>query len=86
MALLNNSTRLVTPQTQDMALALATADVDADGDVDLFVSNLGKDVLLRNDGDGHFTDVTDLSGLGDIGWGTALPFLTPILTATLTSL
>ncbi len=32
-------------------------DWDADGDTDLFLTNLGPDVLLRND-DGRFTDVT----------------------------
>ncbi|HHS12815.1 MAG TPA: GHKL domain-containing protein [bacterium] len=41
-------------------------DMDNDGDPDLFVANLtGPDWLYRNDGGGHFTDVTESSGLTD---------------------
>ena len=52
----------------------ATGDVDGDGDVDIFISNLGPDVLLLNQGNGRFTDVTQESGLGDEGWGTSATF------------
>ena len=52
----------------------ATGDVDGDGDVDIFISNLGPDVLLLNEGNGRFTDVTQESGLGDEGWGTSATF------------
>ena len=31
---------------------------------DLFLANSGKDILLKNNGDGSFTDVTDRSGVG----------------------
>ena len=37
-------------------------DYDDDGDPDLFVLNMGRNLVLRNDGD-HFTDVTDEVGL-----------------------
>jgi hypothetical protein len=51
-------------------------DYDDDGDVDVFVGGHGMPAaLLRNDGDGHFTDVVASSGIdtsGDkhgAGWG-----------------
>ncbi len=40
----------------------AAGDVDNDGDADLYLSCLGTDYLLRNDG-GHFTDVSKQAGL-----------------------
>ena len=33
-------------------------DVDNDGDMDLYVTNFGKDIFYRNNGNGTFTDVT----------------------------
>ncbi|HXI04183.1 MAG TPA: VCBS repeat-containing protein, partial [Candidatus Saccharimonadales bacterium] len=45
-------------------MAAAWGDYDGDGDLDLFVTRYGTNVLLRNDGDGHFTDVTAEAGLG----------------------
>lgn len=41
------------------------ADVEGDGDVDLYVTNVGPNVLYLNDGNGRFTDATAASGLGD---------------------
>ena len=49
----------------------AAADFDGDGFVDLYVTNYGADVLYRNNGDGSFTNVTDVFGLGDDRWGTS---------------
>lgn len=40
------------------------ADADGDGDQDMFLYKWGRQMLLRNDGDLHFTDVTSESGLG----------------------
>ncbi len=46
------------------------ADYDADGDLDVYLTRLGMpNRLLRNDGHGSFTDVTDVSGTG----GTPAP-------------
>jgi hypothetical protein len=49
--------------------AAAAADYDRDGWVDLYVVNVGADVLYRNRGDGTFADVTDTAGVGDAGTG-----------------
>ena len=40
-------------------LGAVAADYDGDGNRDLYVTNLGKNVLYRNNGDGTFTDVTE---------------------------
>ncbi len=53
---------------------VACGDVDNDGDVDLYVTNLGANVLLLNDGSGHFEDGTQAAGVGDPGWGTSATF------------
>lgn len=44
--------------------SVAVADYDADGDLDLYVTSIPKDILLQNDGRGHFTDVTAAGGAG----------------------
>jgi hypothetical protein len=61
---------------------VVTADVDRDGDRDVFLTVLPGAVLttsnnhlLRNNGDGTFTDVSIIAGLaGDIDWSTAAAF------------
>lgn len=51
------------------------ADTDDDGDLDLFVTALaGAATLLRNDGDGTFTDITTEAGVGHIGASTSTTF------------
>lgn len=56
-------------------MGAATGDYDNDGDTDLYVTNVGADVLLRNDGRGLFTDVTAESRLGNRSWGASAAFL-----------
>ena len=56
-------------------MGVTTGDYDNDGDVDLYVTNVGRNTLLRNDGAGRFTDVTARAGVADTGWGTAAAFL-----------
>ena len=45
-------------------MGVAAGDYDNDGDTDLYVTNLGPNVLLENDGTGSFTDGTNESGGG----------------------
>jgi len=55
---------------------LALGDYDADGYVDIYVVNkAGPNVLFRNNGDGTFTDVTEVSGAGDRGGGHGAAFV-----------
>src|SRR6185295_17658706 len=46
-----------------------------DGDVDLYVTNVGPNVLYRNEGDGTFRDVTARARVGDPGWSTSAAFV-----------
>ncbi len=58
-----------------ISVAASFADTDNDGDADLFVSTVrGGNVLLLNDGTGHFTDGTESSGLGYVGHSSAGEF------------
>lgn len=60
-------------------MGIAIGDYDEDGDLDYYVTNLGRNVLLKNSGDGTFSDVTSEAkventyddSLFAVGWGTA---------------
>jgi hypothetical protein len=53
-----------------LALGVSWADYDDDGDDDLYVANdFGRNALLRNEGDGTFSDVSAESGTLDFGFG-----------------
>ncbi len=53
------------------SLGVAAADYDNDGDEDFVVTNLGEDMLFRND-DGVFTEVGSAAGIGDRwAWGSS---------------
>ena len=56
-------------------MGAATGDYDNDGDVDLYITGLGANVLLRNDGRGHFVDVTATAGVAGSGWSTSATFV-----------
>jgi len=47
------------------------ADFDGDGFPDLYLTNFGPNVLLRNRGDGTFGDATLSAGVGDPSWSTS---------------
>lgn len=55
--------------------AAAFADIDLDGDLDLFItSEQGSNRLFENDGTGHFTDITQSSGLASTAGGMCASF------------
>lgn len=62
-------------------MGLAIGDYDNDGDQDIFSTNLGNfpglsvlPVFYENNGDGTFSDVSDIAGISDniFGWGATL--------------
>ncbi|MFT5152380.1 MAG: hypothetical protein ACI841_002378 [Planctomycetota bacterium] len=61
-------------QVPGYGMGVTTGDYDRDGDVDLYITNVGSNRLLANDGSGHFQDVTETAGVGDLGWGTSATF------------
>ena len=70
---------------ETMGSGVVFFDYDADGDADLYFVNSGnipekaqdqqqeklRNALYRNEGDGRFTDVTEMSGTGNTGYGMA---------------
>ncbi|REK07356.1 MAG: VCBS repeat-containing protein [Acidobacteria bacterium] len=62
------------PLSRGYGMGVASGDFDNDGRVDLYVTNLGPNRLLRNVG-GRFEDVTEAAGVGDDGWGVSAAFV-----------
>jgi len=57
-------------------MGVAAADYDNDGFVDLYRTGLSGSVLLHNNGNGTFTDVTAKTGVGNTnGWGVSAAFV-----------
>ena len=56
-------------------MGVAAGDYDNDGDVDFYLTGLGPNALLRNDGRGVFENVTAQAGVADPAWSTAAAFL-----------
>lgn len=50
---------------------VAIADYDNDGFPDIYVTNVGANVLWKNNGDGSFSDVTEYAQVGDTHWSTS---------------
>lgn len=67
-----NVTEAVGLDVSVFGMGAAVADYDNDGDPDVFLSAVGQDQLLRNDG-GKFTNVTEAAGVqgGDTDWSTS---------------
>ncbi|HEY7449167.1 MAG TPA: VCBS repeat-containing protein, partial [Vicinamibacterales bacterium] len=57
------------------AMGAATGDFNNDGCVDLYVTNLERSQLFRNDCDGTFTDVSTESRAQDLGWSVSAAFV-----------
>ena len=56
-------------------MGVAVGDYDNDGFVDIYVTCLGPNHLLRNTGKGTFTDVTQRAGVSDPRWSTGASFV-----------
>ena len=63
------------PDGDGYGMGVAAGDYDNDGDVDLYVTNVGANVLLRNDGSGRFENVAAAAGVDEPGWGASAAFL-----------
>jgi hypothetical protein len=57
------------------AMGAATGDFDNNGCVDLYVTNLERSQLFRNNCDGTFTDVSTASRAEDRGWSVSAAFV-----------
>ena len=53
---------------------VSVADFDNDGFSDIYISNVGPDVLYRNLGDGTFQDVTNAAGIINTRWASSVAF------------
>jgi hypothetical protein len=59
---------LSTIREGNYGMGVAAGDYDNDGHADLYVTNYGKNVLYRNNGNGMFSDVTSKTGVSAGGW------------------
>lgn len=56
-------------------MGVATGDIDNDGRMDIYLTRLGTNVLLHNNGDGTFSDVSRQSGTADPSWSVSASFV-----------
>jgi hypothetical protein len=55
-------------------MGVAVGDYDNDGFPDIYVTNFGRNILYRNNGDGTLTDVTAKAGVAAGGWSVSAGF------------
>jgi len=60
---------------REYGMGVAAGDVDNDGWIDLYLTNLGPNQLLHNNGNGTFTDVSERSRTHDAGWSVSASFV-----------
>ncbi len=58
-------------QVKGFGIGVVAGDYDNDGLTDLYLLNVGPNVLLRNAGDGKFEDTTERAGVGDRVWSSS---------------
>jgi hypothetical protein len=58
-----------------LGMGVAAGDYDNDGNIDLYVTNVGRNVLYHNNGNGTFTDVTKAAGVESSGWSSSAAFI-----------
>ncbi len=56
-------------------MGVAAGDIDNDGWVDLYLTRLGRNIMLHNNGNGTFTDVSRRSGTDDPAWSISAAFV-----------
>ncbi len=54
----------------NFGMGAAASDFDGDGWQDLYVTNYGRNVLFKNNGNGTFNDITDKAGVAAPNWST----------------
>ena len=63
----NVTDRAGIPDFDLFGMGVAVADFDNDGFADLYITGYPRNVLLRNNGQARFSDVTDQAGVGNLG-------------------
>jgi len=63
-----------TPPGRGYGMGVAAGDADEDGDTDLYVTHVGPNLLLANEGGLAFADATARAGAGNDGWSTSAAF------------